>query len=100
RHVLRALIGLERAASSLDTGPASAQRELQRSLGTLELQFATHMAAEDDIVFPILLNALPSTAANVASLRTEHDDLRSMLSRLESTLAARPSKARNEQLRV
>src|SRR5262249_28284650 len=100
RRVLRTLPELEHAAAALEAGPDEARRRLEHVLDALELQFATHMAAEDEIVFPILTNALPSTATSLAPLRSEHDDLRAMVQRLKATLATRASRARNEQVRV
>jgi hemerythrin-like domain-containing protein len=100
RRVRNVTDELERAVGALRTQPGLAQRRLAKLFDVLEAQFSTHMAAEDEIVFPTLLEALPAAAHNLEPLRAEHEDLRSMVSRLQATLAARSSKARDEQLRV
>ena len=69
-------------------------------IALLSRQFATHMAAEDEVLYPALVEALPQTKATVDPLHAEHAELRSMLIRLEATLSEPPSPARNEQVAV
>jgi hemerythrin-like domain-containing protein len=79
---------------------ASRRGELQDVVALLERQFATHMAAEDEVLFPALSEALPQTKPTIEPLRAEHADLRSMLSRLDATLREPGSPARDEQIAV
>ena len=69
-------------------------------LELLERQFATHMRAEEEALFPRLAAALPEGRVTVAPLVAEHAELRLMLAELRA-LAARPAGARrDEQLAV
>jgi len=114
RRVLAALDALERevarlrpaaVARSRASATASRSRPLPtRSLSALvahlDRQFATHMAAEDDSLFPSLAGALPETAGSLEPLRAEHAELRAILGSLSVLLEAPRSEARDEQLVV
>ncbi len=75
-------------------------RELLALVAMLDRQFATHMAAEDLVLFPELERVLPQGQAAVEPLRAEHEDLREMLRRLEKTLRKPARAARDEQIAV
>jgi hemerythrin-like domain-containing protein len=96
-RVLADLTALERAAAGVGQ---ERERNMGAVLAGMERQFATHMAAEDELLFPALLLALPGTAPQVRPLSAEHDDLRSMLAGLRRTLTLPPGAARDEQLLV
>jgi hemerythrin-like domain-containing protein len=76
------------------------EAELRDVLALMERQFATHMAAEDDVLFPSLLEALPEAKGSVEPLVTEHAELRDMLQRLRVTLAEADPSDRDEQIAV
>jgi hemerythrin-like domain-containing protein len=58
------------------------------------------VAAEDEVLFPALIEALPETRQSVAPLEAEHAELRDMLARLSGTLAEPPGADRDEQIAV
>lgn len=66
----------------------------------LEAQFATHIPAEDEAVYPALESALPGARQSLAPLRSEHRELRRMLECLRDTLREPPGRPRNEQVAV
>ncbi|MEK7824529.1 MAG: hemerythrin domain-containing protein [Candidatus Eisenbacteria bacterium] len=98
-HVLGELDGLERAARGGADG-LHRERDLARLVRMLERQFATHMRAEDEVLFPALIEALPEARGSLAPLRAEHDELRSMLAGLTRVLLQPPGPAREEQIAV
>jgi hemerythrin-like domain-containing protein len=63
-------------------------------------QFDTHMAAEDDVLFPIVAQALPATADSLAPLQLEHRELHTMLGALSALLDAPAGHARDEQIGI
>lgn len=63
-------------------------------------QFDTHMAAEDDVLFPIVVEALPATVDSLAPLQLEHRELHAMLAALTALLDAPAGPARDEQIGV
>jgi hemerythrin-like domain-containing protein len=104
RSVLEHVARLERGALA-KTRTARARsgehdRELRALIAMLERQFATHMAAEDQVLYPQLTQVLPQCEAAVAPLRAEHDELRAMLHRLAKTLREPPGPTRDEQIAV
>jgi hemerythrin-like domain-containing protein len=102
QQVLRALEVLERAAAGSRT-PAAGGWPGAPALDVLALlgrQFATHMAAEDEVLFPALARALPETVPSLEPLRADHAVLRMMLSDLRHALARPADSARNEQVAV
>jgi hypothetical protein len=75
-------------------------RSLSALVSGLARQFATHMTAEDDSLFPSLAAALPETERSLEPLRAEHAELRAVLASLTALLDAPRSSARDEQIVV
>ena len=99
RRVLAQLDTLERDASG--TGRrAPRELHLQEILELLARQFATHMTAEDTVLYPALAEAFPESRATLAPLRLEHRELRLMLAALQDAFASAPGPRRDEQLQV
>jgi hemerythrin-like domain-containing protein len=98
-RVLGELDALERAARGAADGP-DRERTLLGLVRMLEGQFATHMGAEDDVLFPALIEALPEARGSLTPLKAEHEELRSMLAGLAGVLAQPPGAAREEQIVV
>jgi hemerythrin-like domain-containing protein len=101
-HVLERVDELERSigsclASAIPPVQESAIREL---VELLQRQFATHMRAEEEVLFPVLARALPGSSSTLEPLEAEHAELRQMLSDLCNWLAASRSPARDTRLRV
>lgn len=102
RRVLQRMAALERliAEEGAWKSDSRVEGELRDLLALMERQFATHMAAEDDVLFPSLLEALPEAKASVEPLVTEHAELRDMSERLTATLDETDPSDREEQLAV
>ena len=99
RRVLSQLDALERSASG--TGRRAPREALLREmLEMLGRQFATHMTAEDTVLYPALAEAFPESRASLGPLRLEHRELRLMLAALADAFALAPGPARDEQLLV
>jgi hemerythrin-like domain-containing protein len=99
RGVLGRLDRLEQAV--LARRPDRAGEELLRAAVVhLERQFATHMAAEDQVLFPAVGASFPEARETLAPLALEHTELRSMLAALQRTLDRPRGHARSEQLVV
>lgn len=100
--VLERLVDLEAAAESIGSGDGLPGDEVRVRdfVVHLQAQFATHMRAEDELLYPALASALPDTRASLAPLRGEHAELRAMLAALRATLDEPAGMARNEQLGV
>lgn len=73
---------------------------LHRHVARLRHQFATHMAAEESVVYPALAEAFPEARASLGPLNEEHADLAEMLDDLESWLARPASRERDVQIAV
>ncbi len=58
---------------------APASDALPELVGHLHRQFATHMAAEDAVLFPAVADAFPACRGTLAQLQADHAELRSML---------------------
>ena len=99
RRVLAQLDALEHGASG-SRRRAPREVELQDMLDLLARQFATHMTAEDTVLYPALAEAFPEARATLAPLRLEHRELRLMLAALADAFAQPPGPARDEQLQV
>lgn len=102
QHVLQALGVLDQAAAggrppAAGDWPGAAVLDV---LALLARQFATHMSAEDEVLFPALARALPETVPSLEPLRADHAVLRMMLSDLRQTLGRPADPARNEQVAV
>jgi hemerythrin-like domain-containing protein len=89
-------VGPEAAAGA----HAAALAAVRALAARLEVQFATHLAAEDGVLYPAIARALDQGARLVAPLHVEHDDLRTMLAALAARLACAPDPDRDEQVFV
>ncbi len=78
----------------------SAEEALPGLVALLEVQFASHMAAEDEVLYPALLGAIPAASGSIEPLFAEHAELRQMLARLAATLDEPATAERSEQIRV
>ena len=84
-------------------GPQAAVATLaavRRVLARLARQFDTHMAAEDERLFPAFAAALPEARPGLETLRAEHAELRALLERMVTGLALPPDSRRDEAIRV
>ena len=99
RRVLAQLDTLEQSASGVRRR-APRDEQLREMLDLLARQFATHMTAEDTVLYPALAEAFPESRATLAPLRLEHRELRLMLAALADAFALVPGPARDEQLQV
>ncbi len=79
---------------------AQATAALGRIVGMLARQFATHMTAEDALLYPWLGETLPESRVTLDALGADHSELRSLLSGIAEGLAKRAGRKRDEQLRV
>ena len=86
--------GVLGASGPLDVAP------LRDLVAHLERQFATHMAAEDRVLFPALSAAFPEARGTLEPLVEEHAEMRQMLVSLRRLLDQSPDAARDEQLLV
>jgi len=99
RKVLARLDAIER---TLPRGTArlgaAAVAALDDLVALLARQFATHSAIEERVLFPALVEAFPGARPSLGPLQREHDEMRSMLQRLEELLGQRVTAARDEQI--
>jgi hemerythrin-like domain-containing protein len=79
---------------------ANAEASLPTLVALLESQFASHMAAEDEVLYPALLGVIPAAGGSIEPLFAEHAELRQMLVRLAATLREPATAERSEQIRV
>jgi len=101
RHVLGQLPELEREAGiGARRGAAPRSAALPRILSTLARQFDTHMAAEEDVLFPLLARALPEALSRLEPLSLEHQELRGLLDSLTALMEAPANAERQEQIAV
>ncbi|HYJ32435.1 MAG TPA: hemerythrin domain-containing protein [Candidatus Binatia bacterium] len=101
-RVLRDITELEGALvrSAPATRGAAAEERIGSVLAMLERQFQTHMAAEDQILYPAISRAIPASAPSLEPLHDEHAELRQMLHRLQATLGEPKSADRDEQIPI
>lgn len=99
-RVLRDVASLEGALTRAPRAKRGPSEAIARVLAMLELQFQTHMAAEDQILYPAIERTLSSSAATLEPLHGEHVELREMLGRLQATLREPPSADKDEQVAV
>ena len=97
-RLLARLDELERQV--LSGAGAPDEQALRELVAVLERQFATHMAAEDAILFPALDDAFPVLQATLEPLREDHLELRLMLATLAEQLSRPVSPPRAEQVVV
>lgn len=95
RRVLAEVAAMEEATAS-GTDPVAA---VTRLTALLARQFGSHMAAEDEVLYPALMNALPETRSSIEPLSADHGALRMMLADLEETLAM-AGQAPDEQMTI
>jgi hemerythrin-like domain-containing protein len=102
RNVLERIQVLDAAAAAIPrgTGGEWPGPEVGKVLAHLARQFQTHMAAEDEILYPALADALPVARQSMEPLIADHGALRMMLADLEQELEEPASDARNEQIGV
>lgn len=102
RNVLERIGVLDAAAAAVPrSGTADwPGNEARDVLALLARQFQTHMAAEDEILYPALADALPVARPSIEPLMADHRTLRMMLADLLQALEEPPSDARNEQIGV
>ena len=84
----------ERGADHFDEGAC------RRVLGLVAEQFDTHMATEDEALFPALARALPEALGRLESFRSEHEEMRGMLAGLLALMKRPAAPERDEQLAV
>ena len=73
---------------------------LREAVALLVDQFATHMTAEESILYPAIQAAFPAGCSTLESLRADHVELRLMLQSVLQWLEAPASADRGEQLSV
>ena len=98
RGVLEEIDALEKAVARGAGGDS--QGVLERVTALLSHQFGSHMAAEDDVLYPALMDALPETRPSIEPLRADHGVLRMMLADLEEAMRQEPGEMRDEQIVV
>jgi len=79
---------------------AAGEGSLPALVVLLKAQFDSHMAAEDEVLYPALLGAIPAASGSIEPLFAEHAELRHMLARLAATLDEPATAERSEQIRV
>ncbi|HEU4335018.1 MAG TPA: hemerythrin domain-containing protein [Candidatus Eisenbacteria bacterium] len=101
-RVLARISDLERALQRSRRAAVSPARErtLRELLDLLEAQFGSHMAAEDETLYPAVLAALPAASGSIEPLFAEHAELRQMLRRLHELARDPASEERSEQIGV
>jgi hemerythrin-like domain-containing protein len=103
RRVLSGIAVLEKAAAANAaerTSEGWPGGEVKGMLDLLTRQFATHMAGEDQVLYPALIGTAPEMRLSLEALRADHDTLRMMLDDLEETIAEAPGMIRDEQLAI
>ncbi len=80
--------------------PSAAEASLPALVALLGRQFDSHMAAEDEVLYPALLGAIPAASGSIEPLFAEHAELRQMLARLATTLREPATAERSEQIGV
>ena len=102
RRVLDKIEVLETVAAAVPRVPARdwPGRDVLEVLAMLAIQFRTHMAAEEEVLYPALAEALPATRSSLEPLEADHASLRMMLSDLELCLREPASRSRNETIAV
>lgn len=103
RRVLARISSLEEAVfPPRHSGRLTARAEaaLRETVALLERQFATHMATEEQVLYPALAEVLPEAGPSLIPLRAEHGELRSMLARLAQLVREDAGAPRDEQILV
>ena len=76
---------------------SKAAATLRPIVAILGRQFATHMTAEDALLYPWLAETLPESRVSIAELSDDHVELRSLLSGIATAMTQPPARRRNEQ---
>lgn len=100
RRVLAEVSKLEERLRRGGVSRAPSAARLAALVAMLQGEFGTHMAAEDDVLYPALLAVIPAAGGSVAPLFDEHAELRVMLERLEQTMREDSDPERDEQIAV
>ena len=103
RRVLSRLEELERAIGRSGRGRRlgrGAEAELKDLVSLLFQQFASHMAAEEHVLYPALAESFPEAGPSLEPLKSEHAEMRNMLLRLDELLGRPGGPDRDEQLVV
>ena len=100
RHVMSRLDAVERAIDLGGPLTLSAKHELEHMVALLRHQFASHVTAEEQLLYPALVEAFPEAAPGLRPLEVEHAEMRSMVARLASLLSQSAARDRDEQLVV
>lgn len=79
---------------------SKAAATLRPIVAILGRQFATHMTAEDALLYPWLAETLPESRVSIAELSDDHVELRSLLSGIATAMTQPLARRRNEQIRV
>lgn len=98
--VLSRLDGLERAIEHGGRLDPDGSRLIEDVAALLRDQFASHVTAEERVLYPALADAFPEAAPSLRPLQAEHVEMRAMVARLATLLAWPASAARDEQLVV
>jgi hemerythrin-like domain-containing protein len=93
---LRLLSALEALESEPDD--LVRERALLELMRMLQRQFDTHMRAEEEVLFPALVQGLPLVEGILVPLRSQHRGLRALLAVLRRTLKQPASSGREEQI--
>ncbi|HEX7076824.1 MAG TPA: hemerythrin domain-containing protein [Candidatus Eisenbacteria bacterium] len=99
----RVLAEVSRLESLLARGGATRpapQAKLDALVRMLEREFGTHMAAEDEALYPAVVAVVPAAKGSVEPLHDEHAELRAMLERLRETMGEPGGAERDEQVTV
>jgi hemerythrin-like domain-containing protein len=97
-RVLAEIDRLERQALAGAAEPD--EMVLREAAGLLTIQFATHMTAEEEVLYPAIRAAFPAGRATLDALNADHAELRMMLATITRWLDAPASASRGEQLQV
>lgn len=73
---------------------------LRSLVALLERQFLTHMAAEEQVLYPAMRAAFPEARGTLEPLRADHAELRQLLAALAALLSRPRDRGRDEQVGV
>lgn len=99
-RVLGQLDAIEREVFGARGLRAGAAAKLVPLVALLDRQFASHMTAEDAVLYPWLAQALPESRLTIEALGADHAELRSLLAGLAAEIRRPAGRARDEQVGV